>query len=125
MHKNATKTAALLLENGADVNAKGDDDITPLHMAAYHKNATETATLLLENGADVSAKGDDDITPLHMAAHTNAIETAALLLENGADVNAKEDDWTPWTPLDYAIYGEHTEMQSLLKRHGGRCNKKC
>ena len=122
--ENAIETAALLLENGAEVNAKGDDDITPLHVATV-ENAIETAALLLENGAEVNAKSDDDITPLHVAAARNAIEIAALLLKNGANVNAKENDWTPWTPMDYAIYREHTEMKSLLERHGGRCNKKC
>ena len=42
----------LLLENGADVNARDKDERTALMFA---KNA-EMAKLLLENGADANAK---------------------------------------------------------------------
>ena len=113
--RNATETAALLLENGADVHAKSNGGgWTPLHRAAI-KNATETAALLLENGAEVHAKDNRGWTPLHWAALDNATETAALLLENGAYVNAKKEDGK--TPLDLA---ESPEMQAVLQIHGGR-----
>ena len=120
---NATETAALLLENGAEVNAKDDKGRTPLHYAG-----AETAALLLENGAEVNAKDNEGGTPLHHVAWGNEAKTAALLLENGAEVNAKDDEGR--TSLDNAITADwsdtgHTEMQSLLKHHGGRCNKRC
>ena len=119
---NDSNSARWLIANGADVNAKDNNNVTPLHYAA-RENATETATLLLKNGADVNAKTKGDVTPLHYAAYSNATEIAALLLKNGADVNAKNN--RGWTPLDDAIYQEHSEMKSLLKRHGRRCNNSC
>ena len=118
---NDSNSALWLIANGANVHAKDEDGLTPLHLAAVY-NATETAALLLKNGAEVNAK-HKDWTPLHLAAVYNATETAALLLKNGADVNAKDNDGA--TPLDWAIARKHSEMQSLFKRHGGKCNDNC
>ncbi len=45
----------LLLEKGADVNAKGEHGWTPL-MEAANRGHSEAAKLLLEKGADVNLK---------------------------------------------------------------------
>ena len=52
----------------------------------------------------------------------NAAEVTRLLIEGGAEVNAEDRDGE--TPLDFAIYREYDEMQSLIKEHGGWCNNK-
>ena len=51
-HYNITK---LLLDKGADVNAKASDNITPLILLCLDANA-KIVKLLLDNGADVNAK---------------------------------------------------------------------
>ena len=126
LHSTATENAAdiarMLLENGAEVNAKDDDGDTPLHMAA-HNNAADVARMLLENGVDINAKNKKERTPLHRAAWNNAMEAAQLLIERGAKINVK-DKWDE-APLDDAVAKDHAEMQSFLRRHGGRCNKRC
>ena len=43
---------ALLVDNGADVNAVDDIQIAPLHLASN----TETAELLIDAGANVNAR---------------------------------------------------------------------
>ena len=55
-----------LVENGADVNARDEDDQTALHEAA-HKGHIDVVRFLVENGADVNARNKYDQTPLHRA----------------------------------------------------------
>ena len=115
--------ASVLIANGADVKRKIEHGGTPLHLAAL-RDAANVARMLLENGADVHVKtSEHGWTPLHTAAWKNALAVASLLLEYDAYANAEtnEDE----TPLDRAIHEGHDEMQSLLRQHGGRCNKKC
>ncbi len=52
-----TEIVALLLEHGADINAKSRDGGTPLHAAAFLGRA-ETVKLLLEKGADTTLRSN-------------------------------------------------------------------
>lgn len=67
-----------LLENGANVNARGEDGITPLHCAAI-KNHIEIAKILLAAGADPSAVNDDGRTPVDWANTGGNPEMVKLL----------------------------------------------
>ena len=112
---NRYKTAEVLLNNGADVNAKNKYGWTPLHLAALN-NASATAEVLLKQGADVNAKDKYGFTPLHDAAEKDASATAEVLLEQGADVNAKDNDG--FTPLHRAEQNNAAETAKLLLRYG-------
>jgi hypothetical protein len=69
----------LLLNNGADVNSKGNLVNTPLHWAAFNGNI-EIVKLLLEKGADFNLKYICVHTPLHFADSEGHIEIVKLLL---------------------------------------------
>ncbi len=109
------------LAAGADVNAKDDDGISPLLLAATwgHKEIVE---LLIANGADVNAKAVDSLTLLHITAGWGHKEIVELFIANGADVNAKAVDGE--TPLDRATMPgspfDITETADLLRKHGGK-----
>ena len=102
--------AALLLEAGADVDAREEfteerysstgvapnHNRTPLHYAASNTNSA-VAAMLLEAGAAVNPRDGDAQTPLHRAAGSNNAAVATLLLAAGAEVNARDVDGV--TPL--------------------------
>ncbi len=115
------KIAKLLIENGADVNAKHSLGGTPLHLAAS-RDHLKIAKLLIENGADVNAKDSLGGTPLHLAASRDHLKIAKLLIENGADVNAK--DSLKETAFYFATKRRHLEIAKLLIENGADVNTK-
>ena len=73
----------LLMTKGADVHAKDNRKVTPLHKAV-RGGEKEGAELLSASDADVNAKDDDGGTPLDTAIRKDSSETAALLRKHGA-----------------------------------------
>jgi ankyrin repeat protein len=67
--QNQIRAAKLLIDRGADVNTKGLDGMTALHLCASHDSAkNEVARLLLDRGAYIEAVDRYGRTPLHFAA---------------------------------------------------------
>ena len=63
----------LLVERGADVNARAKDGSTPLHRASLF-GALEAVRLLLELGADVEAVDDDGKTALQVVGKVEFLQ---------------------------------------------------
>ncbi|WP_157154466.1 ankyrin repeat domain-containing protein [Brachyspira murdochii] len=89
--------AELLIENGADIEAKDDDDINVLVYASTYNNE-EMVKFLLEKGADANTVCeiknehiDISPTPLMNAAYRGNTNIINMLLENGADINYTTD----------------------------------
>ena len=119
----SVETVKVLLSAGANVSATDNDGETPLHSAAAYGGSVETVKFLLSAGADVSATDNFGLTPLHSAAYGGSVETVKFLLSAGADVNATDNDGE--TPLDEALSEDHVRIQEFLRRHGGKCAKRC
>ena len=77
---------AVLLKQGADVNAAQADGMTALHWAVYHDDLP-TTTLLLKAGANAQAANRYAVTPLSLACINGNTEIVELLLKAGADPN--------------------------------------
>jgi ankyrin repeat protein len=108
-----TQAARLLLDLGADVNARGEPDATPL-MWASGKGHKETAEALLERGADIDAKGMLGWNPLLWAKSEGHTEVVELLLTNCADLNAKTTEGE--RAIDLAARYERTTILQLLQQ---------
>lgn len=83
-----TEIVALLLEHGADINARSQDGGTPLHAAAFLGHA-ETVKLLLEKGADTTLRSNMGGTPVD-GAKLNWMITKGILAMLKLEVDEAE-----------------------------------
>ncbi len=72
------ETARLLLERGADPNARQAGGFTPLHTAGEN-GQIEMIRLLLEHGADPAVQAEDGKSPLDLAQERGFEEAIKLL----------------------------------------------
>ena len=107
--------AEFLISKGVDINVKGYQDRTPLHMVG----CTEICDLLISKGADIEARDKNGRTPLFEACSSirSKKQICELLLSKGADVNARNNQG--FTPLRQALKNKHKDVAALLKKHGG------
>ena len=77
----------MLLDGGANVNARISDGRTPLYRFQYGE-AVPVMRLLLEKGADPNAKTLTGMTPLIAASRSN-LDAMRLLIEKKADVTRR------------------------------------
>ena len=91
-----------LVEQGADVNAKNNNDMTPLHYAAMPDNSSI-----------------EKLLPFATVSPNPSIEKIKYLIEKGANVNAKND--SGMTPLDYVR--DNKEKEAILREAGGKRGK--
>ena len=108
-----------LLDQGAEINAAGDEGDAALHKACSHDN-TPVVKLLLDRGADVNAFGRNG-TPLHAASFTDISDLIRLLLDRGADIHAETSDSE--RPLYKAVQCSRVQTISLLLEWGTNPNQ--
>ncbi|MDR1959093.1 MAG: ankyrin repeat domain-containing protein, partial [Planctomycetaceae bacterium] len=108
-------TVKYLIDHGADVNVKyNNDGWTPLTFAA-NKGHLDVVKYLIDHGADVNVKFEEGNTPLIFAAVRGHLDTVKYLIDHRADVNAKNNYGN--TPLDYA---KTDEIKKVLRDAGGK-----
>lgn len=108
----------LLLDRGADPNARNRRKSTPLHWATHDE---AKVGLLIERGAAIDAKQAEGRTPLyHAASLGNANKVIRLLLDKGADPNASTLNGA--TPLMAVSSRGNVEAMRLLLARKAQVN---
>jgi ankyrin repeat protein len=128
--------AALLLANGADVNAQNDPDArevkaasyyskkaygeTPLTLALLSFHHKEMIELLLTHGAEPNVTIHIQDTPLHRAVELALPYDVELLLANGADPDSI--NLSGLTSVHSAVTHGQTKILELLLDYGANPN---
>jgi ankyrin repeat protein len=119
----------LLLERGADVNARAASGLTPLMVASRYRGNAEVVRLLLKKGArpnvDKGVEVRNDASALFLAVMVGDVETVKALVDAGArlDLRMKIIGTFPATPLNIATFLEGPAMVEYLISKGGNPNE--
>ena len=107
----------LLLDKGAQVEARNINGCTPLLLADWNGHY-EIVRLLCDRGADVEARANDGWRPLHSAASFGHISVVKELIEErNAEINARTDGGR--TALTVATDYNKPDTAAYLATHGG------
>src|SRR5262249_40374038 len=134
------EAAKVLLEAGADINAKETFGGQSAIMWAAAQRQPEMVKLLASRRADVNARGvinqwkrrviteprpkdmnKGGFTPLLYAAREGCVECAKHLIEAGADPDLEDPDRV--TPLNMALLNLHFEVAAYLIKAGADVDK--
>ena len=97
------ESVTLLLDRGADPNARNARDDTPLHVAAGSAGSAAAIATLIAHGAMLDGANAEDWTPLHVASeHAATFEAMRALLEAGADPGLRAGELNEMTPVELA-----------------------
>lgn len=114
--------AALLLDKGADVNAREATHNQTALMWAFSRKHLDVARLLVERGADIRARTDLGFSPLMFAARTGDVDAVRLLLDRGADLRETSSDGS--SVLLVAVVRGHVPLATFLLERGADPNAK-
>lgn len=108
----ALAIARMLIDYGADLEARDQEEDTPTMFAASW-GLVETLSLLLGAGADINAQDDLGYSALHWASRNGRKATIRLLLDHGAAPDIETQQGA--TPLMLAAeYGSAEPVRMLL-----------
>lgn len=109
----------LLIDNGADPNARDDGMAQSCFQIAVSNAHTRIVKILLERGkVDLNNYGRYDIKPLDKACELGSKELVELLLEHGATVDTR-DEWVERLLSRARSFG-HEEIAKLLTQYSGK-----
>ena len=112
-----------LIKNGADVNARSNDDVTPLMLATKYANMN-AVTCLVEHGAGINLQDSNGKTVLFFGVDGSDQNLMSgvfkYLVETGADVNARTKDRC--THLMRASELGNIGAVTFLVEHGANVN---
>jgi len=107
---------AVLVQKGADKEARDGDGMTPLHWAAQEGHLP-VVQYLCEQGADKAATDEDDWAVLYGEATLDHLVAVQYLREQGADIEATTEEGYS-TPLLMAAHIDNSPVMQYLCSQG-------
>lgn len=101
-------------KNGAKIDAKDDEDFTPL-MCAVWKGQKDVVEYLLDADADINVVDISSRSLIHLAVDDDLEETLKLLLVRGCEVFVDSDDNNNRRPLHYAASIGNEEVVLIIQ----------
>ncbi|KAH9498508.1 hypothetical protein Btru_006829 [Bulinus truncatus] len=114
--KGYLEVVQLLLKNGAYIDTKNEEELTPLHCAAKYGRTNIVRELIKHDKTIVNHEDENSNTALHVAARYGHHKVAKVLLGLGADVSSR--NYNRWTPLDLAASKGWTKTCLVLLNGG-------
>jgi ankyrin repeat protein len=111
----------LLLKCGADVDARGDADMSPLQLASLHGHLN-LVKCFLDHGADANSQDNFHRTPLSLAAGRGFDKIVQVLLEHDADANFRNEGGLTLIHEACAHGSYKGSLIQLLLEHGADPN---
>jgi ankyrin repeat protein len=111
-----TRIVGLLIDQGADVNARDNYKQTPLMEAARAGGSIDMIELLLKHGAEINARSAGNTTALIWAAHSRNEDAGIYLINHGADVNVAENAHGATALIYAAAYSRNALAFTLIDR---------
>ena len=108
-------TIRVLLNKGADVNARNKWRITPLLCAASNDDSS-SVNELIRGGASLDLEDENGDTPLVVASCKGCVSTVRCLLDHGASIHHTSYEGS--TSLHFAAWNDHIEIVGLLLSKG-------
>ena len=108
----------MLLDNGADIDNKNEDEQTPFHLAAEAGHIDVVELLLERDQNAIFDKDEDDNSALHLASNEQRSAMVELLLRQGASVQQRNN--LGWTALDCAAAAGAYKCVLKLLEHGSK-----
>lgn len=108
--------AKLLLEKGANVNARNQDGYAPIHFALRNENDS-TAQIFLDHGADVNQSDKHGNTVLHYAVQHKLVDFAYNLIDRGANANQCNYDGMLPSDFDHDQKKDGGSLLNTLSEH--------
>lgn len=110
-----------LIQFNATIDVRGQDALTPLHLAAAKGRASVTELLLREGADPAAVSASKQATPLYLACEMGHTRVVSRLLGANASVSAAAADGS--TALHVAAREGHEGAIEMLLEHGARVDE--